>query len=218
VSDATFDTGALIALERRSQRIRNVVTRALALGVRITVPAAVVTEWWGGRTDARELILGSLVVEPLSERYNQKSLEEIEQYEIPGERNEARFAEFRRRFRFLQQVSKFFDQEKVLAVIDHSRGALGGGTVFVQQGGSYKEGQTVGTPQITIAQEHWDRIARLLAEKKDVELEVNVKNNFYDDAMTQWDTIAEIPGTDKKDEIVMLGAHLDSWHSGTGRY
>jgi carboxypeptidase Q len=155
-------------------------------------------------------------VEPLSERYNQKSLEEIEQYEIPGERNEARFAEFRRRFRFLQQVSKFFDQEKVLAVIDHSRGALGGGTVFVQQGGSYKEGQTVGTPQITIAQEHWDRIARLLAEKKDVELEVNVKNNFYDDAMTQWDTIAEIPGTDKKDEIVMLGAHLDSWHSGTG--
>jgi carboxypeptidase Q len=155
-------------------------------------------------------------VEPLSERYNQKSLEEIEQYEIPGERNEARFAEFRRRFRFLQQVSKFFDQEKVLAVIDHSRGALGGGTVFVQQGGSYKEGQTVGTPQITIAQEHWDRIARLLAEKKDVELEVNVKNNFYEDAMTQWDTIAEIPGTDKKDEIVMLGAHLDSWHSGTG--
>jgi carboxypeptidase Q len=155
-------------------------------------------------------------VEPLSERYNQKSLEEIEQYEIPGERNQARFAEFRRRFRFLQQVSKFFDEEKVLAVIDHSRGALGGGTVFVQQGGSYKEGQTVGTPQITIAQEHWDRIARLLAEKKDVELEVNVKNNFYDDAMTQWDTIAEIPGTDKKDEIVMLGAHLDSWHSGTG--
>ncbi len=155
-------------------------------------------------------------VEPLSERYNEKSLAEIEQYEIPSERNEARFEEFRRRFHFFQQVSKFFDEEKVLAVIDHSRGNLGGGTVFVQQGGSYKEGQTVGTPQITIAQEHWDRIARLLAEKKDVELEVNVKNNFYDDAMTQWDTLAEIPGTDKKDEVVMLGAHLDSWHAGTG--
>jgi carboxypeptidase Q len=155
-------------------------------------------------------------VEPLSERYNEKSLAEIEQYEIPSERNEARFEEFRRRFRFFQQVSKFFDEEKVLAVIDHSRGNLGGGTVFVQQGGSYKEGQTVGTPQITIAQERWDRIARLLAEKKDVELEVNVKNNFYDDAMTQWDTLAEIPGTDKKDEVVMLGAHLDSWHAGTG--
>ena len=155
-------------------------------------------------------------VEPLSERYNEKSLAEIEQYEIPGERNEARFQEFRRRARFLREVNKFFDAEKPLAIIDHSRGAIGGGTVFVQQGGSYKEGETVGTPQITVAQEHWNRIARLLAEKKDVELELNVKNNFYDDAGTQWDTIAEIPGTDKKDEVVMLGAHLDSWHAGTG--
>jgi carboxypeptidase Q len=154
-------------------------------------------------------------VEPLSERYSEKSLAEIEEYQVPSERNEARFQEFRRRFRFFQQVSKFFDEEKPLAVIDHSRGSLGGGTVFVQQGGSYKEGQTVNTPQITIAQEPWDRIARLLSQKKDVELELNVKNNFYE-AKTQWDTIAEIPGTDKKDEVVMLGAHLDSWHAGTG--
>jgi Zn-dependent M28 family amino/carboxypeptidase len=67
-----------------------------------------------------------------------------------------------------------------------------------------------------MATEHWSRIARLLAAKKDVELELNVKSNFYDDATTQNDTIAEIPGTDKKDEVVMLGAHLDSWHAGTG--
>lgn len=68
MSEATFDTGALIALERRSQRIRKVVSRAAVLGVRITVPAAVIAEWWRGRTDARELILESLVVEPLTER------------------------------------------------------------------------------------------------------------------------------------------------------
>ena len=155
-------------------------------------------------------------VEPLTERYTDKQLDELEQYRIPGERDVNRFLEFRRRARFFRQVSKFFDEEKVLAVIDHSRGFIGGGTVFVQSGGSYKAGQTVGTPQLTMAQEHWDRIARLLEAKKDVELELNVKNNFYDDAMTQWDTIAEIPGTDKKDELVMLGAHLDSWHTGTG--
>jgi carboxypeptidase Q len=155
-------------------------------------------------------------VEPLAERYNDKSLAEIEQYKIPGERDDARFREFARRARFIRQVNKFFDQEKPLAIIDHSRGALGGGTVFVQQGGSYKSGETAGTPQITIAQEHWNRLARLLNAKKDVELEINVKNDFYDDAGTQWDTIAEIPGTDKKDEVVMLGAHLDSWHAGTG--
>ncbi len=68
MSEATFDTGALIALERRSQRVRNIITRAVTLGVRITVPVAVVTEWWRGRTDARELILNSLTVEPITER------------------------------------------------------------------------------------------------------------------------------------------------------
>ena len=64
-----------------------------------------------------------------------------------------------------------------------------------------------------MAAEHWSRIARLLQEKKDVTLELNVTNTFYDDDPMQYDTIAEIPGTDKKDEVVMLGAHLDSWHA-----
>src|SRR6476646_5118232 len=157
-------------------------------------------------------------VDPLSERLNEKSLADIEHYQIPSERVNPAFREFAQRARFQRQINKFLEEEKVLAVIDHSRGAIGGGTVFVQQAGSYKVGQTVGTPQITLATEHWTRIARILAAKKDVELELNVKNNFYDgpEAMTQNDTIAEIPGTDKKDEVVMLGAHLDSWHSGTG--
>ena len=157
-------------------------------------------------------------VEPLSERLNEKSLADIENYQIPSERVNPLFREFAARARFARQLNKFYDEEKVLAVIDHSRGAIGGGTVFVQQAGSYKVGLTVGTPQITLATEHWTRIARILAAKKDVQLELNVKNTFYDgpDAMTQNDTIAEIPGTDKKDEVVMLGAHLDSWHTGTG--
>ena len=153
---------------------------------------------------------------PLMERFTDKLLYDLEQYRVPAERDVNRFREFQRRARFFRQVNKFFDEEKVLAVIDHSRGFIGGGTVFVQSGGSYKTGQTAGTPQLTMAQEHWNRIARILAEKQDVELELNVKNNFYDDATTQWDTIAEIPGGDKKDEVVMLGAHLDSWHTGTG--
>jgi len=63
----TFDTGALIALERRGQRIRKVLERAVETRVRITVPAAVVTEWWRGRTDLRERILAAVRVEPLSD-------------------------------------------------------------------------------------------------------------------------------------------------------
>ena len=87
--------------------------------------------------------------------------------------------------------------------------------MFVQ-GGTWKTGETATFPAVTIAMEQWDRMARLLQQKKDVELELNVANTFYDNDPMQYNTIAEIPGTDKKDEIVMVGAHLDSWHSGTG--
>ena len=63
----TLDTGALIALERRRQRRREIVERALAKDQCITVPADVVGEWWRGRTDLRDSILESVDVEPLSE-------------------------------------------------------------------------------------------------------------------------------------------------------
>lgn len=63
----TFDTGALIALERRGQRARQIVQRAIEEKIRITVPAAVITEWWRGRSDARELIVAAVRVETLSD-------------------------------------------------------------------------------------------------------------------------------------------------------
>lgn len=62
----TFDTGALLGLERRRQRMRAVLERALARDQPITVPADVVAEWWRGRTDLREDILASVDVEPLT--------------------------------------------------------------------------------------------------------------------------------------------------------
>ncbi len=63
----TFDTGALIALERRRQRMREILERALAKDQTLTVPADVVAEWWRGRTDLRDDILESVDVEPLTE-------------------------------------------------------------------------------------------------------------------------------------------------------
>jgi len=159
-------------------------------------------------------------VKPIAEapfkRLSDDDLAKEGAYEIPGERPPFRMAEFARRRQFMKDLNQFFADEKVLAVIDHSRGTAGGGTVFVQSGGSYKPGETTTIPQLTMASEHWTRIARLLQQKKDVTLELNVTNTFYDDDPMQYDTIAEIPGTDKKDEVVMLGAHLDSWHAGTG--
>ena len=64
----TFDTGALIALEQRRQRMRQIFERALERDQRITVPADVIGEWWRGRTDLREALLEGVDVEPLSEK------------------------------------------------------------------------------------------------------------------------------------------------------
>ena len=156
------------------------------------------------------------ILESPYKRLGDDDLAKIGEYQIPGERPPFRLAEMLRRRQFIKDLNQFFADEKVLAVIDHSRGTSGGGTVFVQSGGSYKTGETTTIPQLTMASEQWNRIARLLDQKKDVSVELNVTNSFYDDDPMQYDTIAEIPGTDKKDEVVMLGAHLDSWHAGTG--
>jgi len=156
------------------------------------------------------------IIEAPYKRLTDEDLSKVGEYEIPGERPPFRMSEIMRRRQFQKDLNQFLADEKVLAVIDHSRGTAGGGTVFVQSGGSYKPGETTTVPQLTMASEHWSRIARLLEQKKDVTLELNVTNQFYDDDPMQYDTIAEIPGTDKKDEVVMLGAHLDSWHAGTG--
>ncbi len=173
-----------------------------------------------GKLAGMIVILGSdAEVKPITEapykRLADDDLAKLADYQIP-DRPPFRFADFLKRQQFVKDLNQFFADEKVLAVIDHSRGSSGGGTVFVQSGGSYKPGETTTIPQLTMASEHWSRIARLLEQKKDVALELNVANTFYDDDPMQYDTIAEIPGGDKKDEVVMLGAHLDSWHAGTG--
>jgi len=155
------------------------------------------------------------VSQPLFERLSDKDLADIGQYPIPSEKPGFRFAQYKKRIIFEKELHKFLGEEKILALVDHGYGSYGGGTVFVG-GGAWKTGETITFPAVTIALEQWDRMARLLEQKKDVELELNVASTFYDNDNMQYNTIAEIPGTDKKDELVMVGAHLDSWHSGTG--
>ena len=71
-------------------------------------------------------------------------------------------------------------------------------------------------PTVVMSNEDYGRIARILADGAPVELEFNIVNRWYPEGKTAYNTVAEIPGTDKKDEVVMLGGHLDSWHSATG--
>lgn len=71
-------------------------------------------------------------------------------------------------------------------------------------------------PQIMIAPEHYNRMVRLLQNGKKVEMSVTLQVEYQDKDLMGYNTIAEIPGTDLADEVVMIGAHLDSWHAATG--
>ena len=71
-------------------------------------------------------------------------------------------------------------------------------------------------PTVVLRNEDYGRIVRILDDGVPVELEFNIVNRTYPEGRTAYNTIGEIPGTDKKDEVVMLGGHLDSWHSATG--
>jgi Zn-dependent M28 family amino/carboxypeptidase len=75
---------------------------------------------------------------------------------------------------------------------------------------------TKALPTVVMSNEDYGRITRLLADGRDVTLEFNILNRVYPEGKTSYNTIGEIPGTDKADEVIMLGGHLDSWHSATG--
>ena len=92
------------------------------------------------------------------------------------------------------------------------------GTIFSQGGGGYKGTDPENFLDIAIGIEDYNTILRLVKAGKTVKLDADVKTKFYDKDLQGYNVIAEIPGTDPllKSEIVMIGAHLDSWHTGTG--
>jgi hypothetical protein len=75
---------------------------------------------------------------------------------------------------------------------------------------------TKALPTVVLRNEDYGRVSRILADGSPVELEFRIENREFPKGRTSYNTIGEIPGTDKKDEVIMLGGHLDSWHSATG--
>jgi hypothetical protein len=117
---------------------------------------------------------------------------------------------------FNRKRTQFFVDEGVAALLDFSRGD--GGTVFVQapQGVSRDPKAPPQPPQVTLAVEHYGRIVRTLEKKIPVTLQMDIDNKFFDDDQNAFNIVGDIQGTDKADEVVMLGGHFDSWASGTG--
>jgi carboxypeptidase Q len=113
------------------------------------------------------------------------------------------------------KINQFLIDEGVAAVIVPSYNG-DGGTVFGESAGSYKESVHIAPPRLAMTVEHYNRIARMLEHKLPVKLELEVKFTSEGATGEGLNIIAEIPGTTKRDEVVMLGAHFDSWVGGTG--
>ena len=126
---------------------------------------------------------------------------------------------------------RFLSEEGAAILIDGGRGD--GGTIFVQQATAVQPapgpaGSPAPTPvrlydktatipiQISAAGEHFNRLARMIDAGEHPTMTVDLAVQYQDDDLNGYNTVAEIPGTDKADEIVMLGGHLDSWQGGTG--
>ena len=111
-----------------------------------------------------------------------------------------------------QQIDEFLLANGALARVNDAR--MGNGHIRAFQNRTYDIAKVV--PTVVLRNEDYGRIARILADGTPVQLEFNIQNRIFPEGKTSYNTIAEIPGTDRKDEIVMLGGHLDSWHSATG--
>jgi carboxypeptidase Q len=100
------------------------------------------------------------------------------------------------------------------AVMRINDAARGEGIIVAQQNRAYDPAKAV--PTVILRNDDYGRIERLLADGDDVKVQFNIVNRLYPEGMTSYNVVAEIPGSDKADEIVMLGGHLDSWHAATG--
>jgi len=132
--------------------------------------------------------------------------------------------------RWGDRKTQFYYDEGVALLVASSPAGDGGMLQFVQSAavpqpfdtpldrrkGPWERDAPKLVPQIALSNDHYNRLARLIRQGERVEMSVNLQVEFDDTDPMSYNTVAEIPGTDLKDEVVMLGAHLDSWHTATG--
>ena len=170
----------------------------------------------------------------LFERYTEQQLQEIAKFPItdsagggipPAMRQ--RLAAYMERRKLIDKLAQFFADEKAAAVIVPSRdaedGGGSGGTFFDDNGAAlgtapYKADHRVKVPVAVAAIESYGRLYRLTQAHVPVQVQIDIETKFTGEHEHGYDTVAEIPGTDPelKDQVVMVGGHLDSWAAGTG--
>jgi len=126
-----------------------------------------------------------------------------------------REALYEKRSELIGKRNEFLRNEGVAAVLTADQRAHEG-MVFAEQSGPYQAKYPVAPPIFIVTGEQYDRMARLADKHIPVRLRVNLDATMSKDSVDTYNLIGEIPGTTKPDEVVMVGAHFDSWHAGTG--
>jgi hypothetical protein len=147
-------------------------------------------------------------------RHSPGELAELAEFEIPPEKREEWVVKARERYKLSKALNEFLVEEGALATLDIS--SRDHGVIRLRSAGSREPGESVGVPSLAVAAEQYNWLVRLVEDDVEVVLEIDVATRFHDDDLMAYNTLAEIAGTDKRDEIVMVGGHLDSWHPGTG--
>lgn len=155
--------------------------------------------------------------ETLFIRHDEESLADTAVFDMPSKGGNRNFSFFikmmERRAKFGKKMWAFLKEEGALATIKGSRKS---GGQMDASGYSHQLGSTPLLAQVSMAAESYNRMLRMLGAGKDVKIKMEVRATFYDEDTKTYNTIADIPGKDRKPEIVMAGAHIDSWHLGDG--
>jgi Zn-dependent M28 family amino/carboxypeptidase len=120
-----------------------------------------------------------------------------------------------RRMDIMDRLIKFLNTEKVVAVLMTSVDG-NGGAIFAENFGSFKSSAPIPPPAVQLMPEHYNRVLRLVNYGTAVTVSVDVVASYPETHAQGMNVIAELPGSSKRREVVMMGAHLDSWHTGTG--
>jgi hypothetical protein len=163
--------------------------------------------------------------EPDGNRFADTTLDKMAAAEIHREQggpNQTQQQNAQRQNRF----ARFVMQRRINEIINAENPALvlsmtangSDGTVFVSSGGQYSKNSPEAPPGVMLSSDDYLKLQRLIEDGIKVEVEADIKTKFFDNDLSAYNVVAEIPGTDPKlkDEIVMLGGHLDSWHGATG--
>jgi carboxypeptidase Q len=188
--------------------------------VYVDVKAESDLEKYKGKLSGKIVLLPSTATyepsfEPLASRLTDAQLEEMAKASggRSGRRPPMDFAQYAAQRALRNKISEFLSSEGAAVILNSS------GTFNVPRSNSvnYKTGDKEPVAQLNLPIEAHGRMERLLKHNIPVEMEVEILNKFFE-SPTVYNVIGEIPGTDKilKNEVVMLGAHIDSWHGGTG--